>query len=443
MAVASGAVGLLPCRASAKTVQPKTDYDVVIIGAGIAGLAAARDLSNLGYEVLVLESRDRIGGRIFTDWSLEAPFEWGAGWIHGPNGNPISALAKTAKVKTYATDDDSLLVLDKTGTPVKDAALEALEERLYKVASAIEGGVETDMALSKAIDHLDPELLKDPLFHWALTAFTEFDTGGAIENLSAKYYMADAEFEGDDVIPVGGYDKVLKPLLTGFDLALNAPVSHVAYEAGDGASIAAGDQVYEADFVICTIPLGVLKKHATSFDPPLPKRLLTSIDRIAMGSVTKLALKFDAPFWDIKTQYFGVLTEKKGRWPYFVNYRTFSDENILLALSFGDYAIKADTMTDEEMVADAMDVLRNAFGAKIPAPRAFLATHWAQDRHTYGAYSYVSVGAKPSDFDAFSKPIGDVLIFAGEHTNFAYHATTHGAFLSGKRAAAAVDILSD
>jgi monoamine oxidase len=444
MVVATTLVGGAPFYALGQSKSPdKTDYDVIVIGAGIAGLAAARELSDLGYDVLVLEARDRIGGRLYTDWSLGAPFEWGAGWIHGPEGNPISDLARSVDGQTFATDDEKLAVFTAKGTEIPTADLVALDKVLGKAGATIEDNIEKDMSLLKALNLYDQTLLKDPLFRWAISAFTEFDTGGAIEKLSAKYYIQDSAFDGEDVILTSGYDKILEPLQGGFDLALNAPVSAIEYEADTGALVRVGDIDYECDFVICTVPLGVLKQQAIEFIPPLPKKMQQNIDRMGMGTVTKLALKFEHAFWDINTQYIGVMTKEKGRWPYFLNYRTFSDQNILLGLSFGDYAFEADAMSDTAMIADAMSVLRGVYGEDIGNPTAHLATHWAQDPYSYGAYSFSSVGSTPKDFEALTTPVQDVLVFAGEHTNFAFHATTHGAYMSGLRAAKTVDGLSD
>lgn len=235
----------------------------------------------------------------------------------------------------------------------------------------------------------------------------------------------------------------MEPLASGFDVALKTPVDRVQYEAEEGAIVSVGATNFEADFVVCTIPLGVLKAGNISFDPPLPKQLAQSIDRIPMGSVTKLAMKFDTTFWPVDVQYFGVMNAEKGRWTYLFNYRTFSDANILMPLSFGNYAFVADAMGDEEMLADAMDVLREVFGAHIPWPVETLATHWSTDPFTLGAYSYAGFGSTPDDFNAFAKPVAEVLFFAGEHTDFTFHGTVHGALLTGRRAAEQIDEIAD
>lgn len=435
-----GAAGVsaLPLSFEALAQTGQTNFDVIVIGAGFAGLSTAHDLTNQGYDVLVLEARDRIGGRVQTDWSLGAPFEYGAGWIHGPKGNPLSALARQAGIKTYITDDDSIEVYDAEGDAVSGAALDAMYGRYKAAAKRIDAELDSDMSLAKAMDLANPKLLKDPLARWYATSAIEFDTGGPLENLSAFYFDADSAFDGTDVIPLDGYDKLLGPLSGDYTIMLNAIADRVEYENGDGASVYVGDTEYESDFVVCTVPLGVLQSGAVAFNPALPKPIRTAISKIPMGSVTKLALKFDTAFWPVDVQYFGALTDEKGRWPYIFNYRTFSNANILMPLSFGAYAFAADAMNDADIVADAMDVLRGIFGTNIPDPSAMLATRWSQDQFTRGAYSYAGLGSTPQHFDAFAKPVEGTLFFAGEHTDFAYHGTVHGALLSGRRAAAQV-----
>ena len=431
------ATGVLAAtRASSASVA---DVDVVVIGAGIAGLTAAKTLQDLGYDVIVLEARNRIGGRLYTDWSLGAPFEWGAGWIHGPKGNPISGLARAVGAQTFVTDDDEYQVFAPDGTQQDDAAVDAGWESLENIFGKIDDRFDNDQALVKAIKKVAPKAMKDPIRRWQLSAGYEFDAGGPIEDLSALYFDDDEAFEGDDVIVLTGYDKILGPIANGLDIRLNQPVTEVEYQAGDGAIVYSGDTQYECRFVVCTLPLGVLQTGSVKFSPPLPKAHRTRIKRMGMGNVTKLALKFDALYWPEDTQYFGLMTEEKGRWNYFLNYRTFSPENILLGLSVGAYPLKTEKQRDAEMIADAMQSVRTMFGPQVPEPTQTLITRWSTDPYARGAYTYAKLGSVPSDFDKLADPISKVIVMAGEHTLFKYHATVHGAHLSGLRAAEIID----
>lgn len=411
------------------------DFDVIVIGAGIAGLAAARRLQELGYSVVVLEASSHVGGRIRTDWALNAPFEVGAGWIHRPDGNPISKLAAAIRAPTEQTPDESYQVFSGGGKPIPKAEIDAKYVELKRLYKKIDDTFDDDQPLSGAIRRVSKESLNDPVLHWMVSAYTEFSAGGPIEKLSAYYFDEDKEFKGADVILPEGYDQIPKSLAAGLDIRFETVVEAIEYKESDGAAVHTSNGTYESDFVICTVPLGVLKKGAITFDPPLPKSHQKSIDTIGFGSVTKLALKFDAPFWPTGVQYFGYMSAPKGRWNYFVNYRTFSPKNILLGVSVGDYPFVAEKMTNREMIADCMRALRAMFGDGIPEPVDHLATRWWEDPFTFGAYSYSAVGNTPSDFDRFAKPVANTILFAGEHTTFDFHGTTHGAYLSGLAAA--------
>ena len=409
---------------------------VIVIGAGIAGLAAAKELQGRGAEVVVLEAEDYVGGRIRTDWSLDAPFEHGAGWIHGPSKkNPIKKLADQVRAETYLTDDDSLNVFDRKGRALTDSGWEKFD-RIYERLEErfLEGDWEGDKrSLFEAINDIAPELLDDPLGLWMLSAYTEFDLGAPIKDISIANAFEDKAFKGADVIMTGGYDQILRPLADGLDIRRQTPVSQITFD-GNGASVDGMD----ADFVVCAVPLGVLKAGTISFDPALPSNIKNAIDEIGFGAVTKIAMKFDDPFWDLKTQYFGIMTKPMGRWNYWMSYHKINKQNILLGLSFGQYAPRADEMSDAEMTDDALKVLRSVWGGNVGEPRAVVRTGWTTNPNFRGAYSYPQVGGSIAQFEAFGQPVADRIFFAGEHTIFDYHSTTHGALMSGQRAARAI-----
>lgn len=414
------------------------DVDVVVIGAGIAGLAAARTLTDSGYQVVVVEAAPAIGGRVRTDFSLGAPFEVGAGWIHGPDGNPITELARGIGAPTFVTDDESFQVFSATGAPVARADIDSAFDRLSAVYRQIDETLEQDQPLSRAMRQASAASAQDPIQQWMSSAYTEFDTGASLDKLSALQFDEDKTFDGADVILPRGYSQIPQSLARGLDIRLNTRVQSVSYAEGEGVTVATANGPIEASHAICTVPLGVLKAGAIAFDPPLPRPVKARLRRIGNGTVTKLALKFPTAFWPLDVQYFGLMTRQRGRWNYFLNYRTFSDENILLGVSVGDYAFTADAMSDAAMVDDAMQAIRTMFAAA-PAPTGHLATHWSRDPLAMGAYSYAAVGARPDDFDALAEPIAGTVLLAGEHTTFDYHGTVHGAYLSGLKAARTID----
>tara|TARA_R110000824_G_scaffold390760_4_gene587617 strand:+ start:36990 stop:38336 length:1347 start_codon:yes stop_codon:yes gene_type:complete len=430
-----GIAAFLSSLAGKAAAQEMLGAKVIVVGAGIAGLSAAKLLQSQGADVVVLEAGERIGGRIRTDMSLGAPFEFGAGWIHGPSSeNPVQKLADRIKAPRFVTDDDSLEVFDRQGRALTGAEydrLDAMYERLERKFDSLESW--DKRSLRAAIEDMVPDMLNDPLGLWLISSVAEFDIGAGIEDISAANAFLDKAFDGADVILTQGYDTILAPLADGIDIRLNTRVSRISY-GDDGVDV---DGVV-ADYVVCAVPLGVLKTGKIVFDPPLPDAVQDAVDAIGFGTVTKIALKFDARFWDLETQYFGMMTEPKGRWNYWLNYRTFSNENILLGLSVGQYAPVADRMSQEEMTEDALNVLRSVWGGAVPAPQAVLSTHWSVYPDFKGAYSFPQAGGSIAQFRRFEKPISSRLFMAGEHTIFEYHSTTHGALLSGRRAGTAI-----
>jgi monoamine oxidase len=435
---AAAALGVTALNGAA-FAQDQRDFDVIVIGAGIAGLTAAKLLVGWGYGVAILEATDKVGGRILTDHSLGAAFDLGAGWIHGPRGNPISKLAENVSAKTFLTSDNSFRVFDAQCSVVPKAKILKKQDEFEALLAKVDATFDPDLPLSKAIEKVAPETKSDPILKWMLSAYTEFDTGGPLDQLSAYYFDEDEAYPGNDVIFSQGYDQILSPLAKGLDIRLNHPVDRIEYEKGEGAYLYVGNERFESSFVICTAPLGVLQKGSIAFEPKLPRAVTKSISNIGMGNVTKLALKFDEAFWPTDVQYFGLMTKEQGRWNYFLNYRTFSDQNILVGLSFGHYAKKIEQLNDQEMVDDCVAAIRSMFGNNAPAPAAFMPTRWSKNPYSKGAYSYSKTGVKPCDFDELATPIEDVILLAGEHTTFKHHATTHGAYLSGIRAAQLIE----
>jgi monoamine oxidase len=418
------------CLVHASTLK---NIRVVVIGAGCSGLGAARTLSNEGATVTVIEGKPNIGGRLLTDWSMGAPFEVGAGWIHGPEKqNPTRQLADAVSAQYKITDDDNLIVFDSDGEEMDEDTLEEINESWYDAITRLDNNLEDDntQSLREALSNK----LGDEDFEWAMSAYTEFSSGGSIEKLSALLHDDGEAFDGSDVVVTTGYDELLKPLAKGLDIKLSTVVSEINY-SDKGAIVKTDNGNFDADYVICSVPLGVLKAGTIKFVPPLPSSYQYSIKQIGFGSVTKIAFKFDEAFWDVDTQYFGIVTKPKGRWNYWMSYRTFSDENILLGLSVGDYALKADKMSDTEITDDALDVLRGVWEGEVANPIQMLRTNWLTDPFSLGAYAYPTPGVNARQFDELSKPIQERLLLCGEHTNFIYLGTTHGAYLSGIRAA--------
>ena len=408
---------------------------VIVIGAGISGLAAAKKLKDKGFTVIVIEAQEKIGGRLRTDRSMGIAFDEGASWIHGPKGNPITKLASQAGANTYLTDDDNLAVFDNNGTAYSDAFLDSQYTQFEIALNAIKSTGTKRQSFQTIFNSLYPTQANNRLWKYMLSAYLEFDTGGDISKLSSKYFYDDEEFSGKDVIVIDGYDKVANLLGQGLDIRLNSRVSEINYNETKSLVKVNANSI-EADYVIVSVPLGVLKNNNIAFKPSLPESKLSAIENIQMGNVNKFLFIWDTPFWDTNIQYIGYTPETKGKFNYFMNMLKFlPTTNGLMTFAFGDYATVTETMTDAQIKNEVMAQLKTIYGNSIPNPTNMLRTKWGQNINTFGAYSFATNGTTSAEFETMAIEINNKLFFAGEHTERDYRGTVHGAYLSGIREA--------
>ena len=421
-------------NAFASLKQDLEGKKITVIGAGISGLTAANVLRNRGGEVTVLEAKNHVGGRIQTDWNLGAPFELGAGWIHGPSAeNPVRSLADKVDSTFFITDDEAIEIYDVTGDEMDEDESDEIEEIWYEVLEEMDA--DSEGSILKILNEYDDEIWENPNVRWIFSAYTEFEYGGSINDISAGLIHEMSGYSGDDVIITSGYDKIIKILAQHLDIRINSPVRSVSYGYSDRVTVETKGETFTSDYVICSVPLGVLKNDSITFSPNLPPYMKTSINKVGFGTVTKLAIKFTSQFWDSDVQYYGTVNENTGRWPLWLNYKTFSDENILMGFCFGDYALTADRMSDQELLNDALEVINNIWEDDVTDVQAILRTSWLKDPFSLGAYSFPASQNTEEDFENLFEPQNERLFFCGEHTNLLYLATTHGALLSGIRAA--------
>ena len=424
---------LASCGKDDDDINPN-DKTVIVIGGGISGLAAAKKLKERGFNVIVLEAQEKVGGRMRTDRSLGVAFDEGASWIHGPSGNPITNLASQSGANTFLTSDDNVEVFDTNGTAYSDGVLTNAENQFNSALNAVRNAGSQTQSFQSIFNSLYPTQANDRLWKYMLSAYLEFNTGGDISKLSSKFFDDDEEFNGEDLIITNGFDKVTDYLAQGLDIRLNTRVTSINYSDAKSVINANGNNI-EADYVIVTVPLGVLKNNAITFTPSLPTNKINAIANTNMGNVNKFLLVWNTPFWDTDLQYIGYTPDTKGKFNYYLNINKFTPANGLMTFAFGDYATVTESMTDSQIINEIMLNLKSIYGNSIPNPTNFLRTKWGQNINSYGAYSYATNGTTTADFYALELEINDKLFFAGEHTEFDYRGTVHGAYLSGIREA--------
>lgn len=423
------------------TTQPLPECQsetIVVIGAGVAGLSAARELKALGYQVTVIEARDRIGGRVWTSHHLGVPVDLGASWIHGADaGNPLTQLAAQLSLTTRPTKFANASFYDSDGRPISSSESHALLSRLDTLLDLQPQPDEPDSTLAEAVDWLS---LSQPLtdwqqqqLNWIYAALANF-LGAEVTELSRAYFNEDEYFSSSNVLLSKGYEPIVRELARGTDIRLGQMVRRVVYES-DRVLVETEQAVFESDRVIVTLPLGVLKSGQVAFEPLLPERKQQAIQRLGMGVLDKVVLRFPELFWQANTDLIGYLPRDRSDAALLLNLFPHLQEPVLVAFLGGQAARESEQKPEEESIARVLHSLRAIYGTSLPEPTGAIVTRWASDPFAWGSYSFIPVGASGSDYEILAEPVGERLFFAGEATNRQHPGTVHGALLSGVRAA--------
>lgn len=424
-------------------VRAQSSSKVIVVGAGFSGLAAARTLRDAGEQVIVLEARDRIGGRVWTSrlWK-DAPMDLGGSWIHGLDGNPLTRLAKEAGAQLVETSEDSAVFYLPGGKIAGDAD----EARLAKIEALIEraldradyGRAEDGQTLKEAIEQElgDRELSKadrQALDFWVNTAI-ETEYAGDWGEMSAGY-DDDEGFGGAEAVFPQGYGVLADHLARGLEIRHGHKVRKID-SRGEGVVVETEKHGrFSADAVIVTVPLGVLKRGQIEFLPGLPEKHQRALQGLDMGVLNKTILRFPKIFWPKEADWLAYAAEKRGQWTSFFNLWRPSGQPILMGFNAGAYGREIETFSDKEIVAGAMSTLKDIFGNNIPQPKDWQLSRWASDPFTYGSYSFLKPEATRRTRADLASPVSDTVILAGEATSPSYSATVHGAYLSGVGAA--------
>lgn len=458
---------MLPSCGGGATASAQTKTSVLVIGAGVAGLTAARDLMKAGHAVTVLEARDRIGGRLCTNNSLGVPLDEGASWIHGVKNNPIKALANVINANMVTTSYESGVLYGSDGRETTDDALglDALDEALQSAVKAGQAAT-TDVSLFNTLWNRTNAARKpadqQSLLRFLMSRHYETEYGASVSGIwqgakrstshclqeMSTHWFDDSRdrlhISGADQVFAKGYGQIANHLALGLSIRMGEKVNAIDYTHA-GVTVTTNRGRYTADKVVVTVPLGVLKKSAITFTPPLPSSHSRAIEAIGMGVLNKLYLKFDEPFWDTDVDWIESVppaTESTQTWTEWVNFQKALGANVIMGFSAADAGVQQEALSDDALVASAMARLRLIYGAAVPAaPVGFVRTQWQRDPFAYGSYSFNALGVTPNTRKALAQPVADRLYFAGEATDPDYYGTVHGAYLSGQAVAALVKVM--
>ena len=480
-----------PTGGSVPTADVTTD--VLIIGAGMAGIAAGKSLTSANIDFIILEGTDRVGGRM-----KQAPLgngvtvEAGANWIHGPrareNGepNPLWVLARDLRMGGKFTKWGNLqMYADGSGSsPVNaDAEFEAFETASACV-QAKQAANAARLAAGDGVEGVDPidqslrvSLRKcgwnptTPVEHAVEWYDVEYEYAQGAEGVSTtssvgntfathtdedymihdpRGYAELATKLGESFLPPGCNTSAFAAC-EGSNLKLNSRVTDIEYTADGGvrATVSANgvNTTYAAKYLISTLPLGVLQRSigrrngaadVVRFHPALPEWKKDAIDSVNFEHYCKIFLQFNATFWDDTEIFMWADDTGHGWFPAWQNIeRLAPGSNTLMVTVVGDQCVRAAAVADQATIDDAMYALR-VFFPSAPEPLNAYINKWATDEWTYGSYSDYPVNTLPWMGRVLQYPVGRVF-FAGEHTSPHFYGYVHGAYYTGLHTAAMVE----
>jgi monoamine oxidase len=423
-------------------------YDVIIVGAGAAGLAALRELDRAGKRVLCLEARDRIGGRIFTirDGRSPIPIELGAEFVHG-RPPEILKVVTSAPLTLYKCTEHAVHVRNGRVMNEQDAWVQ-VDEVMSALKAAVESG--RDESFAEFLRHSDhPSSAKE-----LATSYVEGFNAARSEVISIQALVKDQEaahgIDGDTAFRLmGGYDELVRWLLQGIadveqKLKQGCEVQSIRWKEGDATvEFRSGPwgsaATVKARSVIVTVPLGVLQAGAIRFDPA-PEDSLKAANQLAFGQVFRVILRFDRPVWVERKEFAeaGFLLSKEKNFPTWWTTLPVQASSIT-GWSAGPRADELSGLPEAEVFSRAIEDLAHILRARESEVRERLQAvyfhNWQADPFARGAYSYVPAGAM-SARETLAQPVANTLYFAGEATETNGHsATVHGAIATGIRAA--------
>ncbi|KAK6919768.1 Amine oxidase [Dillenia turbinata] len=449
---------------------------VIVIGGGIAGVAAARALHDASFQVTLLESRDRLGGRVCTNYSFGFPVDLGASWLHGVcKENPLASVIGRLGLPLYRTSGDNSVLYDhdlesyalfntdgnqvpqELVTQVGEAFESILKEANIDVVLLVSSSY-FDLLPTLQTDKVRQELHEDMSILRAFSIVFERRPELRLQGLAHKvlqwylcrmegWFAADADtislkcwdqarceelLPGGHGLMVRGYLPVINTLAKGLDIRLGHRVTRIA-RRHNGVKLTVEDgRTFTADAAIITVPLGVLKSKSLKFEPKLPDWKEEAIADLGVGIENKIILHFEEVFWP-NVEFLGVVAETSYGCSYFLNLHKATGHSVLVYMPAGQLARDLEKMSDEAAANFAFMQLKKILpGAS--APIHYLVSHWGTDVNTLGSYSYDTVGKPHVLYEKLRIPV-DNLFFAGEATSINYPGSVHGAFSTGLMAA--------
>jgi monoamine oxidase len=449
----------LPQRAFALPVPPPR---VIVVGAGMAGLAAAQRLQAAGFQVKVLEARDRVGGRMYSSTNATGTtLDLGASWIHG-NQPEFEALVAGMNLVQKNTDFSAMRFYNSAnqGMDVTESMWNDLKFRLAD-AFSWNGLWYPDRTVQSVLDIMwatgnFPGYTREFVDNFT-TAAVDTEFAATASKIPSKAYWElvpnlddeDAwesflgSSETDNTAFPQGFNQVTDRMKMGLDIQLNTEVTRIDYPANQSVvtvTTKSGAQ-HVANHVIVTVPIGVLKAGTITFVPALPSQKLGAIQRLGSGLLNKVFLEFgtENQFWPSgpgAADVIGTSSPTRGAFSIWIDMKEITGKPILMAYTSGDAARTIEGWDDEKIKTEALVRLRDTFPGNVPNPINIKVTRWNQDPFARGSYSTFTQSTQLGDRLILRQPVtNNKVLFAGEATMDTGFAQVPGAYTSGVREA--------
>jgi monoamine oxidase len=422
-------------------------HDAIVVGAGVAGLTAARLLSREGRRVVVLEARDRVGGRVWTDRRGGRATDLGASWIHGTTASPVAAAAEAFGMRMheftvggYQPDGRPIAYYGPDGERLSDVAAQRFVDDIHTADALLPGviaasdadasycDVTESVLASLGWDKTRAERVREYLRHRS-----EEQYGVASEDLAA-HGLDDDVIDGDEVVFPDGYGRLPERLAEGLDIRLGHVVSHVRWGSG-GVVVTGGGSEMSGRSGILTVPVGVLRSADLVIEPPLPEPVAGALGRLEMNAFEKVFLRFRTRFWDEGVYVVRQQGPDGAWWHSWYDLTSLDGTPTLLTFAAGPAAVATRGWEKSQIAESILVQLRRLYGDRVEQPIEVQTTDWQGDRFARGSYAYMTLGSTTADHDDLATPIGGVLHIAGEATWTDDPATVTAAMASGHRAA--------
>jgi monoamine oxidase len=430
-----------------ETEDKNKTKEIIIIGSGMAGVSTAKHLTKILSEnkinskITIFEGRNRIGGRTWTtNFNIDKKpikIDLGATWVEGPHHDLIVDLCKKHEMNIIHRDWDSLR-FDSKNKKMENENFERMtkvfEGHMKEAMKRPEKDTSAKIALETYYKETNQQF-EDPEMLQFLIQQVEIWEGGPFDEISAWSLDDDENVDQPTGIVEHGYGTLVERFSKGLKIQLNQIVKGIDYSNPNHISVHTNQGEFKADFVVCTIPLGCLKKKTIQFKPDLPIEKQKIISSMGMGVLNKIVLEFPKIFWGKELYRVNKLFRVNEKdfddflsWDYVIK-----DTPIIVAHYAGNFAKEIEMLSDEETINKVMKVFQQCYGGDVPNPLNYFITRWNRDPFSFGSYSFQGIGCTPKDNDTLGEPIENRLFFAGEACISDAYSFVNGAFLAGKR----------